>query len=411
MAIKPKQLHLILLLLSCLGFFALTYIFNEKDHGKFFIKYNSRQRFPARSQPVNRDLKLLKDFFKPNTFGSLIDYQLSAKTYLDLSNDKDNSKLAKNFKDQIKSYITENYIQRLRQGIRYQPNKKGNSSYIEKENIIDHISNNLISFSKQHKLNSGELKVDLIFNPIVSKSFSFRNQMNSNQLINYSNQNTLSSFIKSKSPRYTKNIFQTKIPSNGNTYQYIGGVISISVKNSKKDLSGTIRLRRYFRINRISDLDMTINSKLFDLEIVHFKSEFFQKLPIITVDIVKNFKKTIASQELSYLNIYFDKILSTASYSQQEENSTIKTGELYFKGNTPATKYKANIHLLSWSFKNESFDNKSKMTIELIKPRFDMNYGEIKNNIRNNIIMKYAPNIIKEMKLSRFHKDLGFEQR
>lgn len=411
MAIKPKQLHAILLFLCCLGFLSLTYIFNEKDHEKFFTKYNSRQRFPARSQPVNRDIKLLKDFFKPNTFGSLIDYQLSSKTYLNLKNGKDNSKMAQSFKDQIKSYISENYIRGLRQGIKYQADQKNNENNFEKENIIDHISNKLISFSKENKLKSGELKVDLVFNPIVSKTFSFRNEMNSNQLINYSDQNTLNSFIKSQSPKYIENIYQTKIPSNGNTYQYIGGVISVSVQNSKKDLSGTIRLRRYFRINRLSDLDMTINSKLFDLEVVHFKSEIFQKLPIITVDVVKNFKKTIASQQLNYLNIYFDKILSTAPYSEEIENSTIKTGELFFKGKTPSTKYRANIHLLSWSFKNESFDNKSKMTIELIKPRFDMNYGEIKNNIKNNIMMKYAPNIIKEMKLSRFHKDLGFEQR
>ena len=408
MAIKPKHLHIILLLLCCLGFSAFAFIFNKKNPDKFFTKYNSRQRFPARSQPVNRDLKILKDFFKPNTFGSLIDYRLSSQAYLNLNNGKDNTKLEKLFKDQIKTYITQNYIQSLKEGIKHQ---HGRSIYLDKENIIDHIAENLISFSKEHNLKNGELKVDLVFNPIISKSFSFKNEMSSNQLINYSNQNTLSSFIKSKAPKYTNNIFNTKIPSNGNTYQYVGGVISVSVKTSEKDLLGSIRLRRYFRVNRLSDLDMTVNSKLFNLNVVHFKSEVFQKLPIITVDVVKNFEKNIDSQKLNHLNIYFDKIVSSTPYSEEVENSTIKTGELFFKGDTPATKYKANIHSLAWSFKNESFTSQSKMTIELIKPRFDMNYGEIKNNIRNNIIMKFAPNIIKEMKLSRFHKDLGFEQR
>jgi hypothetical protein len=401
MIIKPKQLHVIFFLFCCLGFSSFSCIFNNKNHDSFFTKNNPYQRFPAKAQPANKDLKLLKDFFKPNTFGSLIDYQLTTKTYVGSSLTKQNE-TDLYFKNEIKKIISNTYIDQL--------NKKDKKSPPIKESIVDLVINHLLTKSKDDILKEESFQADLLFNPIVSKSFSFKKEMNTNQLINYSYKNNLQDFINSSAVSFEKNIYKALIPSNGSTYQYLGGVISVSTKKKEKNVKGIVRYRRYFRVNRLADLDMTIESRLFNLDVVHFKSHQFQKLPIITVDVLKEFNSKNSTQELKHLNIYFDNVTSSMSHYSDEKEASIRTADLYFKGNTPFANYKANIHSLSWSFETESFSSNSKMTIELIKPRFDMNYGEIKNNIRNNILMKFAPDLINKLKLSRFHKNLGFEE-
>jgi hypothetical protein len=401
MIIKPRQLHVILFLLCCLGFLALSFILNKSNHEKYFTKYNPNQRFPARIQPITRDLKLFKDFFKPNTFGSLIDYQLTTDSFA-LQSDN----ISEIFTQKIKILTSETFIDQLR-------DSPDNAKQPVSENIIDLFVRAMMNFSKNYQDESSGFQLDLKFNPIISKEFSFQDEMNTNQLINYAYKNKLYDYIQTSPLPFIQNISQTNIPSNGNTYQYIGGVISLSTKVSEENmLTGKVRFRRYFRVNRLSDLDMKIESKLFNLNFIHFKSNVFQKLPIITVDIIKDINFQNGSQKLKRMDIYFDKIVSSElEENKQKGSQTILTGDLFFKGDTPSTSYKANIHLLSWSFESESFTEESKMTIELIKPRFDMNYGEIKNNIRNNILMKYAPNVIKNLRLARFHKNLGFEQR
>ena len=404
MAIKPRELYIILFLLCCLGLASLSFIFNKSSHENYFSQHNSHQRFPAKAQPANRDLKLLKDFFKPNTFGSLIDYQLSTNIFFSNDQKTENVQTSTQFAEQIKVLISKGYINQLE--IKHKHQKP------IQENVIDLIVKKLMSIAKKSQTTTGVLKAQLYFNPVISKSFSFKKEMSTNHLINYSDKNNLNEFIHNLNVSFEKNIFQTNIPSNGNTYQYIGGIISLSIKEFKTENQKVeVNFRRFFRINRLADLDMVIESRLFDLDVVHFKSHQFQKLPIITVDVIKEYNSKNNTQIIKDMNIYFNKIVGSGFQRITQKELSIPTADLYFKGNTPSSNYKANIHTLSWSFETESFSNQSKMTIELIKPRFDMNYGKIKNDIRNNILKKYAPNIIKHLRLARFHKNLGFEQR
>ena len=65
----------------------------------------------------------------------------------------------------------------------------------------------------------------------------------------------------------------------------LGGIISLF--SNQDDKTGYVKYRRYFRVNRPTDLDFLIDNKFFKIKTVHFKLNQFRTKPIITVDIIE----------------------------------------------------------------------------------------------------------------------------
>lgn len=417
MVLKPRQLHILLFLLCCLGLAALSIILNKSIHLNYFENFNQQVKLPVSKLNQKVDLKILKDFFNPDTFGRLVEYKLETKSFADESNLEIVPILNKKIKDSLSSTIMGHINEEI--------SKEFNPFIIQK--LISTHQETLISVGT----GQAKLQTDLYFIPQASKSFNFDSELSTNGLINHSKATDLFDFIHKKKSHYTQDIYQLKLPSNGNTFQFLGGVISIwseskdffekpdeKVKEDfKENFKGEVRYRRYFRVNRLVDLDFLVNHPDFKINVIHFKSEEFQQAPIITVDVIKNFDLTNIHPQLKKMDIHFGEIIPSKFFVKdqglqilEEEEKPILTGKLYIKGETPDTQYKAQLKTLSWSFNDEYFSNDSKTIIELIKPRYDSNYGLLKNGIRNKILLKNAPTLIKNFKLNRFHKLLGVSE-
>ncbi len=408
MAFHAKQLRFILLTLGCFALAALFFIFKKSNHEQYFLKFNTKNRFPAEGKRVINDFRMLKDFFDANTFGGLVNYDLNIKVY------SHKEVFSRKFQDiLIEKVSNKTKIKQMA------PQKYG-------DYLSEPFLNSFKEVYKEYGLDGVPLQAHFEFKPTLAKGLSFHKEMSNNNIIDYSNKQQLGQFLNEKAPSLIESIDKNKLPSNGNTYQYIGGLITIKTKGGhvfsqkKNDLfDGSIHYKRFFRLNRPQDLNLFIENKDLNIHMVHFKSREFGMPPYITTDLIKKFnlknnpailqKLIINFGSLAPRNFFFDDERKSLLPENVRERKIINS-RLYLKGDTSKSSFKAEVHSLVWSFENESFTDESRITIKLIRPKGSIDYGTEKNHIRNQIIMKYAPDLIKGLRLLRFHENLGFRQ-
>lgn len=405
MRLKSKQVQILLVLSCFIGIFSILTIYNKADQVNYFQLLLSKKNFPIISIVPSSKIKILNDYFSSSSFGKIIQYKHNINI---MTHPYDIGFSVKLKKDIEKIMYNNSFlnVHDTNQGEKlFQPFMRP---------ILDilHLNINDTNSSITHA------RADLEFYPKVFLGFNPNSDLSSKSFINFSDENKLLNYLQVQPENFIDSIIDSKIPSNGNTYQYLGGVISIQTgdnsnshllkqKNQIKIKNGKINYRRFFRINRLSDLDLKVSLPDFKIDMTHFKSTVAGYSKIITVDVLENYLNYDAA--LSELRFSFNLETFPSLTDGISNKKELGNNSLYIIGSNKFTKFKVKVKSLIWSFQQENFTSKSNIIIELINPQFNMNYGELKKNIRNQILLKHAPDIIRSLKLSRFHSSLEFK--
>lgn len=396
-----------------MGSAALWNIHQQESYTNFWSDNQSLKRMPAHEEKKSRDINLYRDFFMPNTFGRMLDYKIVPR----VRTNKDGQFVKEKLNEVIQSSLAKSIID----------SKNGENPFHHnlKNNLVEGFIKKFIKTLKIVKIANGAFQIDLQFIPKENRNFNFNKLLNSNNLINHHQKGNLSDFLEEKEKTLVEIISENNIPSDGDTYQYMGGVVSIWIKVldmnydfanpipdvSKNAIKGFVRYRRYFRLNRLPDIDFSLDKETFKMDYVHFKRQRGFLQPFMTVDIEKEFNLENISPQLTNLNIGFGDLIPSNFYRKgfipnliQKNEKSINTGVMKFNGEMNKVGYVAELTKLNWDFSEGKFENKSDLKVKLSKA-VD-NAGELKTKIKDHLLTKYGHYIINSFQLERFHKEV-----
>ncbi len=405
MRVRKRYLYGAVLSLGILGSISLWEINRQEDFTRFWGDNQSLKRMPAKEEDKNRDTNLYSDYFMPNTFGSMIDYRIVPRVLTD----KDSTLVKGKLHEVIHSSLAHSILR----------TESGDNPFHHnlKNNLIEQFIKKFVAGLEIIKIKNGSFQVDLEFIPEENRNFNFNNILDSNNLVNHYHKGGLAEFLKEEKKSLTEVIATNGIPLDGHTYQYVGGIISIKVNVPEGDmleqhnLSGSVRYRRFIRVNRLPDIDFYLDKGEFKVDYIHFKRNKNYPHPYMTVDIHKSFSLDQMSPKLKTLSINFGSVLpshlektGTSSELVAEDSKPISTGIMKFHGELDKVSYVAEVGDLTWDFETGNFSNKSDIKV-LLTQKLE-NAGEMKNRIKDHLLRKYGYAIIDSFELERFHKEV-----
>ena len=405
MRVRKRYLYGAVLSLGILGSMSLWEINRKENFSRFWADNQSLKRMPAKEDNKSRDTNLYSDFFMPNTFGHMIQYKIIPR----ILTDKDNTFIKERLQNIVQSSLAQNIL--------FPATKENPFQHNLQNNLIEQFIKKFIEGLEIIKVQNGEFQVDLEFTPKENRNFNFNKILDSNDLINHYQKGNLTDFLTDQEKPLTEIVASNKIPLDGHTYQYTGGIISIRVNTTKdktyeqQKTKGIVRYRRFIRVNRLPDIDFHLEKDKFKVEYIHFKrnKSFFN--PFITVDIHKSFRPDQETPELETLSINFGDILPSHTDKKGvwtnllgKKETSISTGIMKFHGEFNQVSYVAEVSNLIWEFKRGNFSKDS--NIKIILTNKVENAGEIKNQIKDNLLRKYGYAIIDSFEIERFHKEV-----
>ena len=293
-----------------------------------------------------------------------------------------------------------------------------NSSLVEKNQVIpmfeffqkNQLKNVLNKYTKKllsSGIHRGKFSINLLFTPQFKQQLNYNQELSTNSLIRVDDF-SLKRVLNKKEEHQVEEIVATPIPFTKEKYQYSGGAITIyldAIDLRKSIYSGHIRYRRYFRANNLSTADLDIKNEYFELD--YFKlNKITKKIDnFITVDLYKNFNSKDLIPINNHLDFTFGKLLSTNS-----NETNISTGNFYLNGYIPTSdkkrEAKIRIKKLTYSFKDKEFTKDSKVLINFRNSE-GIDADKERFNLKNVIRTHLAKDIIKELELDHFHKDIN----
>jgi hypothetical protein len=266
---------------------------------------------------------------------------------------------------------------------------------------IDNFINNL----SENNITSGKFQINLNFTPQFEQELNYKKELNTTSIIHI-NDLSLKKEFERHEKKQIQTVLSTPIPITNEKYQYSGGSISIIVKAldlTKGLYTGHIRYRRYFRANSLTTSDLNLKEKNLSLDYFKLDKIKGQDNNYITVDLFKTLKVT--DQQLNNnLEIHFGKLVSS---ERETHIPQVRTGDFYLNGTYPVegkkTEVKIKIEKINYSFKTDTFTDKSKFIITFRDKNHSLNNNySVKEIIKKNL----AHEIITKLKLSQFHSNL-----
>lgn len=405
MRVRKRYLYGAVLSLGILGSISLWEINRQENYTRFWGDNQSLKRMPAKEEDKNRDTNLYSDYFMPNTFGNMISYKIVPRVFTD----KESSIIKERLHHAIQSSLAHSILK----------TENGENPFHQnlKNNLIEQFIKKFVSDLNIIKVKNGSFQVDLEFVPEENHNFNFNKVLGSNNLINHYNKGDLVDFLKKEEKSLTEIVAENNIPLDGHTYQYVGGIISIRVNVPEEssveqnNLTGSVRYRRYVRVNRLPDIDFYLDKGDFKVDYIHLKKAGESNHPFMTVDIHKSFSLDQMTPKLKTLSINFGDILPShiekrGIFTDLEtvESKTFSTGVMKFHGELEKVSYIAEVGDLTWDFEKDNFSNNSDIKV-FLSQKIE-NAGEVKNRIKAHLLRKYGYAIIDSFELDRFHKEV-----
>lgn len=385
---------------------------------------NTLARSPA--QFTESDLPLIEDYFNYNSFHQFISYRLNLAFMTD-ANSK-NKRRAKEALDKTTHSLfkKDDKIETLKSFA--SPNLVSNfiSAYLEQLDLAG--------------VSKGNFQVDLEFTPRNHPSVLYDREARSVNLWDLNQSKSLKAAIGEKNPpssipdneefRLIRKIATTDYPSEGQYYQYQGGVISLQLELDKldwsaedqrsdkaKELDGDLVYRRYFKIVHEDEFsffldhpDMALNNSAM--------VKTYDDVPVfMTVDISREFNGHTLLAPKEQLSIHIGDMLPTQKRKRgflqrifgSDDKSVFKTGELRLYGRLGkgegGIEFEAVVHTLVYNLGSSTFNAQdSNISITLKKENLNgYSKASATNDIKRILLGPMSGGLAKSLSLGRFH--------
>lgn len=406
------------------GLFVLTVACNYYIYDQFFKPeivgyWGSRQS--SDRKPAALDLSKLpstkhfEEIFQFDNHGGYLTYDMDVNFW----SDKGEEYFKKNGKAAIEGGLKKTF-ESLAKG------EKGLKLPAEaKAKVVKEALNTFVYTIKALKLIDANFEIDFTFTPRNVEA-NFNDELDSNQLVNFDNTGKLLKDISRDKLTLPESVIATNFPFSGETYQYVGGAITIAAevldtswkitqpipKPKKNALKGSLRLRKYYRVNEPSMLNVAglIKSDDVKVSMTHFQEKDNSKTPYITVDTIYSFNLEDLVPSADKVVVHFGEIVSLdKSYDNIvkrvfrvfKKSNDIKTSDLYFKGEiksmTEGTKkFSTKIETLEYDLVDQKFTKKSKLITYSANTANDL---AIDLKVKENFLKNDAAKIIEALKL------------
>lgn len=286
------------------------------------------------------------------------------------------------------------------------------------QNTVNHFLKEVDNFIKYKSIDSIEIHLKILPHYLTSLnqrdiSSSFLHRSNFMGNLNTINKN------------FSENVYSTYLPSNGETYQLKGGILSFLFQRSSSPL---LNIRGIYRINEKSDLEISIDGKKIKNHLTHFRNISSHTF-YVTVDfknqVIK--KDNLLSLKARSFTFTPGSILSRSHTFLPQQDKLLNlvdrtlienyiTGQLDLAGDFDSRKYHFSLKSIELQFDKLShqLDLKSSV-INLID--FKTSNSEDKKSLQNTILKKlqedFFISIISQLKLDDFINysipDLNYE--
>lgn len=386
-------------------------------------------RNPASVFP-NLNIAFYEDFISPQS-----DYK-AVKQNLDISfwTDKDGDYLKEKARDSLRQALAKTFYQ-----LSFSKSNNDKFFLIFKESLLEKILKNFIYTLKIYKIVDGTFRVDFNFTKEMTPNVSPLDELYSNQIINYAVSGGLYQQMQAKQQTLPEKIIYSKIPKTAETYQFMGGVITFTVEilNIQSGLfKGTLRIRKFLRINEISDISFDTNDEFVRTKTFHLKKKNDENELFLTVDLYKNFELN-SDQSINVNNVggktkdiaivndriefHFGDVLSSSDekvhgilqriisiFSPGKDISTFDfniEGKIKIEGREK--EFRSTLKTLVYDFKQKSFTSESRLTSRI--KYYDASPIEkdlLEYDLKKSFFIKDGSNIIKNLKLDQIYDQL-----
>ncbi len=315
----------------------------------------------------NLEYDAYKDYFYDNAFNKYLNYKISSEVWSSDTTTNSDFLIMKAFQEAIQVALEEN--------------KTKGKPIVElfQENILSSSTERFIALLRKNGIQEGKFQVDIHFQPQFEQILNFKNEQSTNQLVNI-NHLTLKEELETSTPTITESVFNSKMASSPNRYQYSGGTISVLIdlrEIREEEPIAQVRFRRFFRADNLTEPDLEINSNNLKVKMLHLVSLKKSNHNFITVDLYKNLLLTSKKSKKDRLEIFFGKLIPSikkegrwikSSFSQIN-NMPIATGDFFLHGRYTAStiklKTKIKVEKLVYSFEEKKFTKDSLIYVQL----------------------------------------------
>ncbi|EQC45250.1 hypothetical protein [Bacteriovorax sp. Seq25_V] len=377
--------------------------------------------------PASLDLSTLpaasqfEDYFQFDTHSGHVTYDMDVHFW----SDKGADYFKKNGKEAIEEGLKKTFAE-LAKG-----NKELTLPASAKGQLVKQFLNQFVYTFKAVKLIDANFELDFTFTPRNTEA-SFSPELDSNQLVNFNTTGRLLNDITNDPKTLPESVLGTNIPFSGEAFQYVGGAITVSAelldtswkitqpipKPTKNAVKGFLRLRKYYRVNdpSVIDLNSVIKNKSINVSMTHFKLEDDYKHQYITVDNIYSFnladlipqpeKMVIHVGEIVSLDKSHDNLIKRI-FSIFKKDNDIRTSDLYISGESnfdmPSEKFKTRVEKLVYDMKEKKFTSNSKIVTRSTNSSSDF---KINNKIKRAFLEAPADKIIESFKLEELFNSI-----
>ena len=270
------------------------------------------------------------------------------------------------------------------------------------------------------EINKGHFQFDLNFIPILSEGINYTNELNNKTTLDWTTVGSFTTTLENTQKSFEEEVLATPLPKNSRTYQYKAGQITLWIKQGKESPEGFIRLRRYFRLNELSDTIHNIEDDHFSINYIRSKSlkkknKNGEAENIVTVDVYLNLNESQETSPQERIEIHFGKLLKEKFHSKNValkpdyySKEVIKTGELLFYGkvkiNNVDHDFSSLVEKLVFNLNTGNFSSQTKINTKILRPTLNNDFkGTADYKVFQNIINNYGIQIIKRLNLGEIH--------
>ncbi len=413
---------------SALGLFSLSYYLFHKTSRVEPYWGRTSERAPASAlDQFKPEIKIYQEMFSYPTYQKKVGYDLDVK----LRTDADDEYLKR------KADLALHDAFRLSfEKINSAKEKEPSLISVFKAGMIESFVDHFVKTIGALKLVNKTFQIDFSFIPHVQKELNFKEELSSNQLVQWDDTGSLFQELQSEELSLQEKILNTKLPESKKLFDYQGGQISLWLKildmspsfnlpNPKKNaVKGFVRIRRYYKANALADLSPFLRSAEFKIEKINFEMEKGKKDFYVTVDVFKEFSLGDIIPKLDRIEVHFGTLMPDNLYKNNligklitNDNGAIKTGEFKIKGNFKGQDgkeypFKGTVKRLTYDFEKKSFDlgdSKISAAISGASPSEENSGTSLYYQFHESLLKRFAPELIEGLHLKEFHAEIGGE--
>ncbi|MFG1501021.1 hypothetical protein ABMA70_12515 [Halobacteriovorax sp. XZX-3] len=421
-----KQSFIALACVLSVNAFVAYQFFSTSKFDNVYSKEKIHERRAPASQKVPGEYKEFPQLFPfeeyviYEDFNGNVDYKMS----VDFWSDKGAKYFTKNGKEAIEKGLSAGFKRLIEKG-----NKEGTTLKSELlPELTKEFLNTFVYTVKVHKLIDSNFEFDIMFTPYNKDSVSYKDELQTNQLINLETQGSLYEAFQTYNKNFSHRVLDTQIPISNDIYQYIGGAITLTselidtdwkisqpIPNPKKNgIKGYVRLRKYYRINYPTDLKIdSFKSKYLNITEQEFEAKN-EEPQVLTVDTIYEYNLDSLVPKKTKTIFHFGEIVSLDKkydsffkrlFSVFDKKNDIRTSKFKFQGDysngTIRTNFNGELKTLVYSHSDKKFTSKSRITTN---PRdFDLRM-HVKDAIRKTLLQENTDFLVQKLNLEKFIK-------